>query len=478
MNPSTLYIFNSFGHILFLLPSTKGYYSIDYELRTNFSVEHSLFFFFPNTIPCRPDISKNDVGIWPCSSCKATVTNTSEFQSLNEDSISFTCPQCLDKESCPLQFVHEVNDFPDIEQNSGYPKVSEIDDILLYQIFRTDCHWNSPFYFSLICLFFILFLSILIGLLKLCEHFTWHYQHLTKLLQRLDLIERGQIWFDSLLTIVVFVFLGFSIKFIHIYHYQYPIEIQVNIDNDTCLHHSQLNAKFETSLQFVGSSSEKHREIFNLLNLQQFTLNVELINTFLHADQLTLHYVDTIDLLPYPYYTIGRVLYISANLTAHNSYLKLNFKGNETIDAIRIGITGPDASTTGNYLQKLNFSKIFHRTNHILKEYPVFNLQLTKVINITEGLTLDDETTYSGIWLPTSTFDFNQLFENKNISNIRKETIISLSISETPFFIRNKQQPIAKRFEIIFKTILFSTVCLDLTMYYISCIEIMVTSNY
>ena len=178
---------------------------------------------------------------------------------------------------------------------------------------------------------------------------------------------------------------------------------------------------------------------------------------------MTIHYADTTDSLPFSYRTIGRVLYISVNLTSHNSYLKLNFKGNETIDAIRIGITGANTFTTNNFLQKLHFSKLFHLNNFTFKQYPVFNLQLTKVINITEGLTINDETRYSGIWLPTFTFDVNQLFEKKNHFNNRKETVLSLSISETPFFIQNKQQPLAKRFEIIFKTILFATVCLEFT---------------
>ena len=463
-NPSGLYMYNSYTQLLVLLPSDKGYYSTTYGLPTDLSVSNKIFFLFPNVIPCPYGTYKNDAGILPCRSCETTLLNTSQLQSYNEDSIRLTCPQCSDKESCPQQFVYAIEDFSDVEQISTYPDTSEtevFDDILLYQMFRTDCSWNSPFYYSLISLFAVLFLAILISLLKLYKHFAWHYRRLTRLFRRVDFIEQGEFWFGGLLTIVVFVLLGFAIKFSHVFHSRYSIEQGMNIVNDTCLH--QLNAKFETSLQFVGSSPGQHREIFHLLDSQQFTLNIEFIHTLFHSGQLTIHYADITDSLPFSYRTIGRVLYISVNLTSHNSYLKLNFKGNETIDAIRIGITGANTFTTNNFLQKLHFSKLFHLNNFTFKQYPVFNLQLTKVINITEGLTINDETRYSGIWLPTFTFDVNQLFEKKNHFNNRKETVLSLSISETPFFIQNKQQPLAKRFEIIFKTILFATVCLEFT---------------
>jgi hypothetical protein len=91
------------------------------------------------------------------------------------------------------------------------------------------------------------------------------------------------------------------------------------------------------------------------------------------------------------------------------------------------------------------------------------NLQLTKSINITEGLTDEDNTTYTGLWLPTFNYDVKQIFCNLNSSQRKQKTILSVGISETAFFIRNNQKPIARRSEIIFHTILFIGVCIDLT---------------
>ena len=73
-----------------------------------------------------------------------------------------------------------------------------------------------------------------------------------------------------------------------------------------------------------------------------------------------------------------------------------------------------------------------------------------------------DETVYTDIWLPTYSYDIDQLFNNLNLSNRKKETILSVTISETAFFVKNKQKPIARTAEIIFKTILFIRICIDL----------------
>jgi hypothetical protein len=117
--------------------------------------------------------------------------------------------------------------------------------------------------------------------------------------------------------------------------------------------------------------------------------------------------------------------------------------GNDTIGAIRIGITGPDAHLTDNYVKKLNFSKGFKRTDQFLSQNPVINLQLTKAINVTEGLTNNDKTTYTGLWLSTFIYDVDQLFSSLQFPASKEETILSLAISETAFIVKNRQKPIA-----------------------------------
>ena len=43
----------------------------------------------------------------------------------------------------------------------------------------------------------------------------------------------------------------------------------------------------------------------------------------------------------------------------------------------------------------------------------------------------------------------------------RSSTTLTIDITETPFYIKNVQSPIAKRPEILFRTLLFSFLCLE-----------------
>ncbi len=52
--------------------------------------------------------------------------------------------------------------------------------------------------------------------------------------------------------------------------------------------------------------------------------------------------------------------------------------------------------------------------------------------------------------------------ENYAMSFNLSSTTLTVDISETPYFIKNVQSPIAKQTEVIFRTILFIIVCLEL----------------
>jgi hypothetical protein len=97
-------------------------------------------------------------------------------------------------------------------------------------------------------------------------------------------------WFGGLISIALFVLLGFAVKFGYIYHYQYPIENQQFDKRDSCQSNHFLNGKFETNLQFLNSPSGSLEQIFNLLNSQELTMTIELINTTYHCGQLDWRY--------------------------------------------------------------------------------------------------------------------------------------------------------------------------------------------
>ncbi len=85
-------------------------------------------------------------------------------------------------------------------------------------------------------------------------------------------------------------------------------------------------------------------------------------------------------------------------------------------------------------------------------------------MNETEPL-YGSESDFGGIWYPTFTYSLNQMFLDANsyimFANLTSMTL-TIVISETSYYIKNVQSPIAKQPEIIFRTVLFSIVCLEI----------------
>jgi frataxin-like iron-binding protein CyaY len=76
-----------------------------------------------------------------------------------------------------------------------------------------------------------------------------------------------------------------------------------------------------------------------------------------------------------------------------------------------------------------------------------------------------DESEFEGIWYPTFVLDKNQMFlsqEKYMTTTDLSKTVLTISISETSFYIQNHQVPIAKQPEIVFHNLLFTIVCLEI----------------
>ncbi|CAF5097160.1 unnamed protein product, partial [Rotaria magnacalcarata] len=71
---------------------------------------------------------------------------------------------------------------------------------------------------------------------------------------------------------------------------------------------------------------------------------------------------------------------------------------------------------------------------------------------------------FGGIFIPTSTTDYNSLFftEDQFVRSTLTLTTLNIVTSETPYYVKNLQEPIAKSSEIVFQNLLFTTVCLEL----------------
>ena len=73
---------------------------------------------------------------------------------------------------------------------------------------------------------------------------------------------------------------------------------------------------------------------------------------------------------------------------------------------------------------------------------------------------------FEGIWYPTFTYSPKEMFITADdyalLANL-SSTILTIVISETSYYIKNVQSPIAKEAEVIFRTLLFSFLCLELS---------------
>ncbi len=87
-----------------------------------------------------------------------------------------------------------------------------------------------------------------------------------------------------------------------------------------------------------------------------------------------------------------------------------------------------------------------------------------KVINQTEPLS-NGEVEFSGIWYPTFVVDNYQMFISPQtyitLANLTATTV-TIVISETSYYIQNREFPIAKQTEIIFHDLLLTIVVLEI----------------
>ena len=103
-----------------------------------------------------------------------------------------------------------------------------------------------------------------------------------------------------------------------------------------------------------------------------------------------------------------------------------------------------------------------------------------KVINETEPLAGHDSE-FGGIWYPTFVYSINQMFLTANsytTSANLDSTTLTIDISETSYYIKNVQSPIAKQAEIIFRTLLFTILCLELSALVYLIIKLLILPLY
>ncbi|CAF0896112.1 unnamed protein product [Didymodactylos carnosus] len=157
------------------------------------------------------------------------------------------------------------------------------------------------------------------------------------------------------------------------------------------------------------------------------------------------------------------VLSLSIPLPYQGITIQITLGNIYTIGGLRIGLSASGSDNDSYTLQALNFHQPFSNVEKTLTQSPSVVIQITKVINETLPM-VGEDSTYSGLWIPSFSVNLQNLFLSSNdyISSTLSETTLTIVMSETSYYIKNKQQPIAKQPEVIFHCLLFTIVCLEI----------------
>ena len=293
----------------------------------------------------------------------------------------------------------------------------------------------------------------------------------------LDLIGEGQLWLGGLITLAIITLINLTCKFSISFSDLYPIESVLSdaraaISCDSSL----INAKFSSSLQLL--STRKHDEekpIFDLLDNQNITLTVEFISTGFQCSSVSLHQIlargqsQLISAYNCSYDQDDDILTVSSVLPQHLVTIHVSLGGPFVVGGLRVCLSGLDSTTAdGRYkVQSLDFCHFVYTPDQVLSVNAVTNIEMTKIINRTAANSVNAESreTFSGIWLPTWTTDKSSLWDSHLYTSAGDEYRRSLNwrlsllvqMHQSKFYMNNAQEPIARGYEIVFKTFLFSS---------------------
>jgi hypothetical protein len=404
----------------------------------------------------------NNKSIGPCFLCP-TGTKAPTYGNLE-------CQSCLNPLKCPLGSIKDQNEYPRIIQTVNYPQSSDItafDDIILSNMFSFECLIISPVFW----MFTTMSIIILFSLIGYCSRYR---SKILQCLEHIDLIGHGHCWIGGIIScgicvLVIFAAL-FSMKFIYLYPFeeikQSPIICNRNL----------YNAKFTSGLQFLAlPKSDEERPIFELLDEQSFILTIDLINTLINCTKIDIIQKNG-DYFGFTRsfqcsrdennVTVSLKIPLLSHLTSTEiDLLELNFVG-----SVRVCLEGNNKTTTNQryQLRELLVCETFSDTNDTMSSRPEFDITLTKVINRTESLNNGDLPKYAGLWIPlitgkdvTTKLMYEPICDDYQRYYYRSSKMI-IRLSESQFYIQNKQEPIARKFEILFHNILFLGVILEL----------------
>ena len=465
-SPSTLVssislVVNAYSHLAILFCSSETVLVIPFSspalCSQYLSIDANSISLMKSTY-CIPGTYSEITTVGPCKLCPLGTKNP------GNSNIS-SCVPCDSHSFCPLGAIEDISlaSIINISQALAYPESPDLtifDDILIQNMFiigsTSYCILISPLFWTIIAVGVALLLLSVMGILKFVPRIIKHRVLLVRILRQTDLIGEGEMWIGGLVSFGILVLVSFAYAFSSSYVRLYPIEDIKNVPFacDTTMR----NAKFSTSLQLLATPrSEEEAPVFSMLDAQPFTLEVSFVQTLFKCNNLAIQQIigDNLVQLQWSNCSYGAPFYatqtVTLALTDHQVTIRYDLNGPYYIGGVYICLRGLSAMSTDKVhsVQALNFCQMFFTENQTLAQATKINIQLTKVINRTTSLSTEGKTKYSGIWIPAFTVEAinDGLVYSQRGTYLRYLTnalTVKLMFAETPFFIKNTQDPVSE----------------------------------
>ncbi|UJR34417.1 hypothetical protein I4U23_021824 [Adineta vaga] len=452
----------------------------------------------PGTVSTVPPVNDSDIEIYGFQQCMPGtqkihfgfgICDLCPPETKNNGSTGVQCEICIDTNSslCFRASSGEVhrNSLTNYDQADPYPESPDsasFDDVLLNNVFKWIdmssgilCMLVSPTFWALIALALGTVLFAIMIILSFFPSMKHRRKFLQRIFVRLDLVGEGELWLGGLVTLAIVFLITFTCKFSDAFADLYPIE-QVLSNINSC-YPNLVNAKFSSTLQLlIIRKHDQEKPIFDMLDDQNITLTAEFISTDFQCSNVSVQQnLDRDQILMVPEHSINcsyvrknaGILSVSTVLPQHIVTMQFNLVGPFFVGGLRLCFSGPMMmAEKGKYaVRELKFCRFLYTPDQVLSVDLTVYTEMTKTINHTStALSNHKGDLYSGLWLPTLTIK-NALWdshiynndENKYLRSLNWHLKLIVDIAESKFYMKNSQEPIARSYEIVFKTFLFSS---------------------
>lgn len=429
-----------------------------------------------NSVTCVAGTYKNTSGFGPCTICPSLTKNAGN-QSYAK------CESCRTNSFCPLGSVNDISldTYPSYEQTFSFPDTPDMnnyDDLLIQNIFTIGhsrrCIVISPIFWTIIMITLCFTVWLFMTLLKCCTCPRAHAprNRAKQIFKRADIFNEGERWMGGLFSSAVILLFGFTIRFASEFLNLYPIET-AGLSYFSC-DDTIRNALFDSSLQLPLPNADGNRwTIFEMLDAQPFTMTVDLLNTAADCSSITVQHnrpgVNHVR-LPFQAYVPhpdNATRSVNFSLPAHSTSVQINITGAYFVGGMRLCLYGEGRIDGMHTLQTLDMCQLFSTANQTLSFMTTLRIVMIKVINVTKPLKVGGDTRYHGRWAPTfaeRSLSDELIYEQDGhyLRYMHERTVLAITLSEQPFYLQNNQQPIVRRAELAFHTLLFCTLIIEL----------------